>query len=107
MHFPTENILQLRITSLKSLLLVLMRRLLVVRTLDWAVQPLNVGTTAGTVAAGDDPRFGTGLTWDDIYPVGSEFSSYTDSRNPADIIGVGTWSPVVGLIAGVGAATDN
>ncbi|EPQ6910189.1 hypothetical protein ACUVZB_005063, partial [Citrobacter freundii] len=52
--------------------------------------PLNVGTTAGTVAAGDDPRFGTNLTWNDIYPVGSEFSSYTDSRNPADIIGVGT-----------------
>lgn len=69
--------------------------------------PLNVGTTAGTVAAGDDARFGTGLTWDDIYPVGSEFSSYTDSRNPADIIGVGTWSPVVGLLAGVGAATDS
>ncbi|WP_336284229.1 phage baseplate protein [Citrobacter arsenatis] len=67
----------------------------------------NVGTTAGTVAAGDDARFGTGLTWDDIYPVGSEYSSYTDNRNPVDIIGIGAWSPVVGLIAGVGAATDS
>lgn len=67
----------------------------------------SVGTTAGTVAAGDDARFGTGLTWDDIYPVGSEFSSYTDNRNPVDIIGIGTWSPVVGMIAGVGAATDS
>ncbi|MBY5093854.1 prophage tail fiber N-terminal domain-containing protein [Citrobacter freundii] len=67
----------------------------------------NVGTTVGTVAAGDDSRFDAGLTWDDIHPVGSEFSSYTDSRNPLDILGFGTWLPVVGLIAGVGAATDS
>lgn len=67
----------------------------------------NTGTEAGTVAAGDDSRFNSGLTWDDIYPVGSEFSSYTDNRNPVEIIGIGTWTPVVGLIAGVGTATDS
>ncbi|WP_260863387.1 phage baseplate protein [Citrobacter sp. Marseille-Q6884] len=41
------------------------------------------------------------------YPAGAEFRSYTDSRNPADILGFGTWEAVTGLIAGVGAATDS
>lgn len=41
-----------------------------------------------------------------IYPVGCQYVSYTDSRNPYDILGFGTWESVVGLIAGVGAATD-
>ncbi|ELY9612856.1 hypothetical protein ACEF96_003143 [Salmonella enterica] len=41
------------------------------------------------------------------YPVGGPpYINLTDSRNPADILGFGTWEPVVGLIAGVGAATD-
>ncbi|EAU1916900.1 hypothetical protein D6E29_04505 [Salmonella enterica] len=41
-----------------------------------------------------------------IYPVGCEYKSYTDSRNPYDILGFGTWEPVAGLIAGVGEAVD-
>lgn len=41
-----------------------------------------------------------------IFPVGCQYTSYTDSRNPIDILGFGAWEPVVGLIAGVGAATD-
>ncbi|ECA8969602.1 hypothetical protein ETB55_04375 [Salmonella enterica subsp. enterica serovar Omuna] len=41
-----------------------------------------------------------------IYPVGGQYVSYTDSRNPFDILGFGTWEPIVGLIAGVGSATD-
>lgn len=42
-----------------------------------------------------------------LYPVGGEYSSYTDNRNPADILGFGVWSPVVGLIAGIGTAIDS
>ncbi|ECK7390648.1 hypothetical protein FRN05_13455 [Salmonella enterica subsp. enterica] len=41
-----------------------------------------------------------------VFPVGSQYTSYTDSRNPYDILGFGTWEPIVGLIAGVGSATD-
>lgn len=41
------------------------------------------------------------------YPEGAEFRSYTDSRNPADILGFGTWEAVTGLIAGVGDAIDS
>ncbi|MGU6743961.1 phage baseplate protein [Salmonella enterica subsp. houtenae serovar 6,7:z4,z24:-] len=41
-----------------------------------------------------------------IYPVGCQYVSYTDSRNPSDILLFGTWEPVVGMIAGVGVATD-
>ncbi|ELF6584107.1 hypothetical protein RA654_003545 [Salmonella enterica] len=44
---------------------------------------------------------------DFIYPVGCQYVSYTDNRNPVDILGFGTWEPVFGLIAGVGAATDS
>lgn len=43
---------------------------------------------------------------DVIFAVGSQYVNYTDSRNPYDILGFGTWEPVVGLIAGVGSATD-
>ncbi|EJL3598993.1 hypothetical protein NMG38_002218 [Salmonella enterica subsp. enterica serovar Waycross] len=43
---------------------------------------------------------------DFIYPVGCQYVSYTDSRNPYDILGFGTWEPVVGLIAGAGSAAD-
>ncbi|EAA7662571.1 hypothetical protein IU871_000726 [Salmonella enterica subsp. enterica serovar Havana] len=42
-----------------------------------------------------------------IYPVGCQYTSYTDGRNPYDILGFGTWEPIVGLIAGVGSAADN
>ncbi|EDE9644411.1 hypothetical protein GPB15_000269 [Salmonella enterica] len=43
---------------------------------------------------------------DFIYPVGCQYTSYSDNRNPSEILAFGTWEPVVGLIAGVGAATD-
>ncbi|HCM2495375.1 TPA: hypothetical protein N3D36_004588 [Salmonella enterica subsp. enterica serovar Lehrte] len=43
---------------------------------------------------------------DVIFVVGSQYVNYIDSRNPVDILGFGTWEPVVGLIAGVGSATD-
>lgn len=50
------------------------------------------------------------LNWSSIqnfvYPVGCQYVSYTDSRNPYDILGFGTWEPVVGMIAGVGQSTD-
>ncbi|MFU1851406.1 phage baseplate protein [Citrobacter portucalensis] len=41
-----------------------------------------------------------------FYPVGCKYESATDNRNPSQILGFGTWEPVVGLIAGVGTATD-
>ncbi|WP_333498539.1 phage baseplate protein [Kluyvera sp. CHPC 1.2972] len=41
-----------------------------------------------------------------FYPVGAVYMSATDTRNPADYLGFGTWSEVVGLVAGVGAAVD-
>lgn len=41
-----------------------------------------------------------------VYPVGSEYTNYTDNRNPADILGFGVWQPVVGLKAGVGVVVD-
>ncbi|EBU8203619.1 hypothetical protein DQD37_01880 [Salmonella enterica subsp. enterica serovar Cardoner] len=44
---------------------------------------------------------------DVIFAVGSQYVNYIDSRNPVDILGFGTWEPVVGLIAGVGSAADN
>lgn len=40
-----------------------------------------------------------------IYPVGSAYISFTDNRNPHDILGFGTWVAVTGLIAAAGAAT--
>ncbi|ASG63931.1 hypothetical protein CEW81_18255 [Kluyvera genomosp. 3] len=50
------------------------------------------------------------LTWqtlmDIIYPVGCPFMSATDNRNPADILGFGEWSPIVGMLAGIGQVTD-
>lgn len=42
-----------------------------------------------------------------IFPVGCQYTSYTDNRNPHDILGFGTWEAVVGLIAGVGSAEDS
>lgn len=42
-----------------------------------------------------------------FYPPGCQYVSYTDSRNPYDILGFGAWEPVVGLIAGVGSAADS
>ncbi|EDS6805993.1 hypothetical protein AZH90_003232 [Salmonella enterica subsp. enterica serovar Legon] len=42
-----------------------------------------------------------------VFPVGCQYTSHTDSRNPYDILGFGTWEPIVGLIAGVGSAADN
>lgn len=51
-----------------------------------------------------------GVTWETmrsyIWPVGAPFISFTDNRNPIEILGFGTWESVVGLIAGVGSATD-
>ncbi|EBU7764570.1 hypothetical protein DK750_06880 [Salmonella enterica subsp. enterica serovar Rovaniemi] len=43
---------------------------------------------------------------DVIFAVGSQYVNYIDSRNPVDILGFGTWEPIVGLIAGAGSATD-
>lgn len=42
-----------------------------------------------------------------LYPVGAKYESFTDNRNPVDILGFGTWEAVTGIIAGVGAATDS
>lgn len=69
--------------------------------------PLAVGTPTVT-QFNSVPEMA--LNWqtlmDIIYPVGNPFMSATDNRNPADILGFGTWSPLVGLMAGVGTATD-
>lgn len=49
------------------------------------------------------------VTWealqDYFYPIGSEYKSYTDNRNPNAILGFGTWVAVTGVLAGVGLAT--
>lgn len=42
-----------------------------------------------------------------IFPPGAEYRSYTDARNPVDILGFGAWEAVTGLIAGVGTAVDS
>ena len=52
----------------------------------------NVGTSAGTVAAGDDSRF---VTLSTIYPVGSIYMSVV-STSPATLFGMGTWSALAG-----------
>ncbi len=59
--------------------------------------PLNVGDGTGEHAA---------VTLGMIYRVGAKFESATDSRNPAEILGFGTWEPITGFIAGAGDATD-
>ena len=53
---------------------------------------------------------GLAVTWqaimDKVYPVGCYFTSETDNRNPADILGFGTWEARAGAIYGVGTVTD-
>lgn len=52
----------------------------------------DVGTTAGTVAAGDDTRFLTmNAIIDALYPVGALYIS-TVSTNPGTLLGRGTWA---------------
>lgn len=50
------------------------------------------------------------LTWqmliDIKWPVGAYYESETDTRNPADILGFGTWEARTGLLYGVGTITD-
>lgn len=46
------------------------------------------------------------LLTDVIYAVGKHFESETDSRNPADILGFGTWEQRSGLLYGVGTVSD-
>lgn len=41
-----------------------------------------------------------------IYPVGNPYISFKDSRNPAEILGFGTWEPRGGYLAGAGDVTD-
>ena len=33
-----------------------------------------------------------------IYSIGSEYRSYTDARNPVEILGFGTWVPIIGRV---------
>ena len=41
-----------------------------------------------------------------VYPVGAVFESWSDSRNPAEILGFGTWLQLVGFAAAVGPVAD-
>ncbi|EEC0942645.1 hypothetical protein UJ11_003565 [Salmonella enterica subsp. enterica] len=86
----------------------------------WVVKnPETVGSgneQAGLVAVGSpaisqlNSNPALTVSWSTIrdifWPVGAQYVSYTDSRNPSDILLFGTWEPVVGMIAGVGVATD-
>jgi hypothetical protein len=54
----------------------------------------NVGTAAGTVAAGDHTHAGGGAAID-AWPVGSVFLSVVDT-SPATLLGGGTWSQIAG-----------
>jgi hypothetical protein len=67
----------------------------------------NVGTAAGTVAAGDHTHAGGGAAID-AWPVGSVFLSVVDT-SPATLLGGGTWSQIAGgrmLIGQAGADAD-
>jgi hypothetical protein len=67
----------------------------------------NVGTAAGTVAAGDHTHAGGGAAID-AWPVGSVFLSVVNT-SPATLLGGGTWSQIAGgrmLIGQAGADAD-
>ncbi|WP_419057408.1 phage baseplate protein [Kluyvera georgiana] len=68
--------------------------------------PLVVGTPTVTQY---NSVPGLALNWQTLmgifFPVGAEYKSYTDNRNPSDILGFGTWEAVTGTLAGVGLAT--
>lgn len=44
-------------------------------------------------------------TKEDLYPVGAVYISLTDSRNPAEILGFGTWTPLEGGTSLISAGT--
>ena len=47
------------------------------------------------------------LNLEDVYPVGSIYINRTDSRNPSEILGVGTWVSLEGrVLVGVGTTED-
>lgn len=53
---------------------------------------------------------GLAITWqaimDKVYPLGCHFTSETDNRNPADILGFGVWEARAGILYGVGTVSD-
>ena len=47
------------------------------------------------------------LNLEDVYPIGSIYINKTDSRNPSEILGVGTWVSLEGrVLVGIGTAQD-
>lgn len=86
-------------------------------TTDFASVTNSDNTAYTPILAGDLPvatmnafGLGTCITWGQlinlVYPVGCIYESWGDSRNPADILGFGTWTALVGYSAGVGYVTD-
>lgn len=45
-----------------------------------------------------DPLYAKAIINDMVYPVGSQYVNFTDSSNPAVILGVGTWVAVEGRV---------
>lgn len=69
--------------------------------------PLVVGTpTVEQYNATPGLATNWNLLTDVIYAVGKYYESETDNRNPADILGFGTWEARTGLVYGVGAVSD-
>lgn len=72
----------------------------------WSLTDPADSTTLRPVNLGDGTGEHAAVTLGMIYRVGAKFESATDSRNPAEILGFGTWEPITGFIAGAGDATD-
>ncbi|TKV08251.1 hypothetical protein FDX19_15550 [Citrobacter sp. wls619] len=75
---------------------------------DGTLAALAAGTPTTTQANSNTDLLMTFKLFQQLqYPVGAPFISFTDTRNPVDILGFGTWSAVTGLLAGVGTAKSS
>lgn len=78
----------------------------IITTMKTAIDNLNTDVSSNKTAI-DNLK---GQVLQAVYPVGSVYVSITDSRNPADILGFGTWEALpagYGLVAqGTATAED-